>query len=241
MLLQAQVSHSPELGSFLKSIAAAQNTSLSAAFDDLLDRKISIPAGAREKASSSHNHLRDLLCEESKRDSTFPRVLSKIDSDFLGGSFARYTKIWPLDDIDIYFPLDGFDLFYVENGQQLPYTVQTDGALVSNPICSTRRWMNGSYVSSDKLISEFARVLSRHYPRETEVRPNGESVNVRMKHGASVNADGLGYDVVPCFSIRGHGSKFVDFYLIPNGVGGWIRTDPRLDNDVCDLLHSFHN
>lgn len=51
-----------------------------------------------------------------------------------------------------------------------------------------------------KLVSEFAGVLTRHYPRETEVRANGECVTVRMKQGQTTNSDGLGYDVVPCGS-----------------------------------------
>jgi len=41
-------------------------------------------------------------------------LLSREDSDFLGGSFARHTKIWPLDDIDIFFPMDGGTLVYVQ-------------------------------------------------------------------------------------------------------------------------------
>jgi hypothetical protein len=177
---------------------------------------------------------------ERSRDSSFPRILSIVDSDFLGGSFGRHTKNWPLDDIDIFLPLDGTNLFYAENGVRLPYRVQSDGVLLWNPLCSDR-WMNGQYISPSKLVSEFARVLRRHYPWETEVRAAGECVTIRMKQGETTNGEGLGYDVVPCFSMKPDASSEFEFYLMPDTAGGWMRTNPKLDTDLCDILNGYHN
>jgi hypothetical protein len=234
------VNSSPAWGSFLSQLYATQLRKIDSAFEDLLDRRINISAKTRSKASDSQNHLRDFLVSEGTRDASFPRALSNADSDFLGGSFARHTKNWPLDDIDIYIPLDGAGLFYMENGRRLPYTVLSDGVLWWNPLCSDR-WMNGQFISSAKLVSEFARVLARHYPRETEVRANGECVTVRMKQGQTTNSDGLGYDVVPCFLLKPDAPSEFEFYLMPNGAGGWQRTNPKLDTDLCEILNAFHN
>lgn len=209
------------------------------AFGQLLDSSINISDGIRSTASNSHNHLRDFLNDECNRDATFPRILSINDDDFLGGSFARHTKIWPLDDIDIYLPLDGFSLIYQQNGYRLPYTVVSDGVLSSNPLLGNR-WMIGSYISSSKLLTEFASVLKRHYP-DTKVKPDGQSVVIRMTQGETSDGEGLGYDIVPCFSMQPDNKMESHFYLMPDGRDGWMRTNPRIDTEIAEKLHSANN
>jgi hypothetical protein len=233
------MNQTPAWGSLLHTLYGIEKVRVDAGFEDLLSNKINIPPGIRSTASDSQNHLRDFLSRECLRDTNFPRVLSKIDSDFLGGSFARHTKTWPLDDIDLYVPLDGHNLFYMQNGQRLPYVVQSDGILLRNPLL-TERWANGQYVSSAKLLLEFSRVLARHY-RGSDVRINGNRVSIRMKQGASADSDGLGYDIVPCFSLKPDRAGEFEVYLIADGYGGWTRTNPRLDADVCEILQAFHN
>lgn len=147
-------------------------------------------------------------------------------------------KSRPLDDIDIYLPLDGANLSYYEHGVTTPYTVLSD-RLGWNPLL-TPRWAIGSYVSSTKLIDEFAVVLKRRFP-QTKVRPNGQAVSVRMTHGESLSSDGLGYDVVPCFSLSPHQQGDRQFYLMPDGGGGWMRTNPKVDAARADILQDNHN
>lgn len=219
----------------LRLLREAQARTPSGAFEQLLTSQINIPPGIRQKASTSQQHLREFLSSECGRDSTFPRILSTVDDDFIGGSFARHVKNWPLDDIDIFFPLDGHNLVYHSSGARLPHSVLSDGVLRANPLL-TPRWMDGENISSIKLINEFAGVLRRHYS-EQEVMPDGQAVTVRMKQGESETGDGLGFDIVPCFSLQPDSSQEQPFYLIPNGSGGWIRTNPRLDQEVSDRLH----
>jgi hypothetical protein len=212
---------------------------VTAALEDLLEREINIAPGLRSQASDSQNHLRGFLRGEATRDMTFPSLLRQSDSDFLGGSFARRTKNWPLDDIDVYLPLEGSNLLYINNGARMPYTLRSDSPGTLNPML-TARWMAGIWVSSSKMLSEFAAVLRRHYPAETIVRSNGTSVTVRMSHGQGDSADGLGYDVVPCFSLVPDNPQELEFYLMPDGFGGWMRTNPKLDTDICQVLQQFH-
>jgi hypothetical protein len=212
--------------------------SVAQALENLLERKINIPQGTRSTASDSQNHLREFLRNEATRDAGFPRILSDADADFLGGSFARHTKIWPLDDIDIYFPLEGANLFYMNGGIRLPYTLLSDDSRLGNPLLLPK-WTSGGYVSSAKLIQGFAEVLKRHNPR-TEVRTGGQSISVRMTHGETQDSDGLGYDIVPCFSLKPDNSNEFEFYLMPNGRGGWMRTNPKLDADITDILQRYN-
>ncbi len=175
-----------------------RSKSVSQCFEDILTNSINIPEGIRTTASTSHQNLRRFLQDECKSDPGFPPVLKIADCDFLGGSFGRHTKVRPLDDIDIYFPLDGANLFYYVQGAVLPYTVASDG-LTWNPLL-TARWANGNWVSSSKLVEGFAAVLKRRFP-QTKVKTSGQAVTVQMTLGASTASDGLGYDVVPCFSL----------------------------------------
>lgn len=207
---------------------------VSGAFTSFLDREINIGQGTRGRASTSHNHLRDFLVAENGRDSAFPRILQLVDDDFLGGSFARKSKIWPLDDIDIYFPIDGVGLVYTQQGSTPPYRPRTDRVLNENPLVSVPdRWMEGINISSHKLIDGFATVLRRHYP-DTSVRRDGEAVRVKMSND-------LGFDVVPCFSLEPYNPPEQSFYVIPDGQNGWIRTNPRIDNEVSDFLQKHNN
>jgi len=221
-----------------QSLSEYRAKSVSQCFEDLLVDSINIPDGIRTTASTSQQNLRKFLQDECERDSGFPPVLKKVDCDFLGGSFARHTKTRPLDDIDIYLPLDGASLFYYEQGTVLPYKVLSDD-LALNPLL-TGRWANGPWVSSSKVVEGFAAVLKRRFP-QTKIRPNGQAVTVQMTQGSSTTSEGLGYDVVPCFSLNPYQEGELGFYLIPDGNGRWIRTNPRYDAAIADLLQNEHN
>ena len=222
----------PSLSSLLQECAIG---SIDTAFENFLRDSINIAKNIRSTASTSQNHLRQFLAGENARDGTFPVVLSENDKDFIGGSFARQTKIYPLDDIDIYVPLDGYGLQWFEYGMPQPITIVSDDDIWFNPLLYPR-WMNGSYVSSQKLINGFARALNRHYPDQTQVKKNGQAVTIRMSYGETEDGLGLGFDVVPCFSMKPQNGDSA-FYTIPSGSDGWIRTNPRLDNKVADWLN----
>ena len=214
--------------------------SLDRDFEHLLDSQVNISKGMHFEASTSQQHLRDFLNKEKTRDQTFPRVLSIQDRDFLGGSFARHTKIWPLDDIDIYFPLDGQNLCYYQSGIAAPYKILSDGIRTHNPLL-TFRWMEGEYISSRKLVNEFAKVLERHYSEATKIKSDNQAVNIQMKKGETKDESGLGFDVVPCFCLQPHDTGKSYSYLIPNGFGGWTHTNPRIDTAIAKNLQDKNN
>lgn len=221
-------------GDFRTFLREARALSVEGAFQKFLDAEINISMATRSQASASQIHIREILSTETNRDGTFPRILSDADDDFIGGSFGRYTKNRPLDDIDVYLPIDAHGLVYTIGGVVQPYVALTDGVLEEQPLLMYRaRWMDGPYVSSRKVIDGFADVLRNHYPTTTRVRRAGEAVVVKL-------ARGLGFDVVPCFSLVPNHPSMQKLYLIPNGEGGWLRTNPRIDNDMSERLHR-HN
>ncbi len=207
------------------------------AFTTFLDNEINIASGAREQATASHLHLREFISGENGRDEDFPRILSIADDDFLGGSFPRHVKLWPLDDIDVYLPIDGVGLVYTVGGLAQADKVLTDGVLTTNPLCNASdRWMTDSNVSPRKVIAGFRKVLGRKYSMSKSVRSVGEAVRIQL-----TIAGGLGFDVVPCFSLERQTFPRERFYMIPDGSDEWITTNPREDQRLSDSLQKTNN
>jgi hypothetical protein len=230
---------SQNFNSVLQSLlrSALTSSQIRGAFEAFLDAHINIPIGTRSGAGTSQRNIREFLQGESRRDETFPRILQKSDTDFMSGSFARHTKTWPLDDIDLLFPLDGGGLYYWREGILTPNTVVSDGGVTFNPLLG-RRWAVNNRISSNLLVKGFEEILQRRYS-QSDVAIDGEAVSVQLTIGASEQSDGLKFDVVPCFRLDPHDGSD-SFYLIPDGHHGWKHTNPRLDEALCAGLHEFH-
>jgi len=198
-------------------------------FDDLLSREINISTTQITQGSTSHNYIRTLLDNKCEYDSNFPWLAG---GDFLSGSYARGTKIYPLDDIDVMVVIDGTGLLAIQNGQVLPATVRGSNKFGS-PILNYLG--NDGLLSSQVVLQLFQNALKQSHP-ESKVNKDGQAINVQLK------ASGIGIDVVPCFHIiPNDGSQ--DVYYIPVGYGrdNWMITNPKLDQAISDTLHDRHN
>lgn len=216
-------------------MSTTELTTLGLALDRFLQEEIAIPVTTRGSASTSQNYLRGVLRNKATADAEFPEILTKADADFLGGSFARHTKIWPLDDIDLFIPLDGGDLIYMNNGYRLPYRIAADSATTR---LTLPKWKVGEYVSSVKVLEGLQAALQKTYP-SSEVSADRHCVSLQMTVAATSASDGIGFDVVPCFLLHpDDGSE--NFYLVPDGNGGWMRSNPRKDTDICADLQDYH-
>lgn len=205
--------------------------------DSFLASEIAIPATARSSAATSQKRLRQILSNKSALDPAFPLLLSQNDCDFIGGSFARHTKIWPLDDIDVYIPIDGSQLVYRRGGLRLPYWIVTDDSSEPQRLLSAK-WMRGEFLASDLLLEGFLDAVKQSYPRSS-IRGDRHAVCLDTAIAATSESSGIGFDIVPCFSlVPDDGSE--RFYLIPDGDGGWIHTNPRRDTEICAELHRYH-
>ena len=219
------------------SVPIAAQPDPSSFLEEILSSRINISEALRSSASYSQCSLRELLVGEARRDPSFPRVLVGSDQDFIGGSFARRTKIAPLDDIDVYVPLDGGGFIYASRGVQ-SCPLLSDNPTRENPLLSSK-WIGGEHISSDALLAAFADVLNRRHPNTTRVRKAaGEAVRVT---GASQDLGELGYDVVPCLVLDYPHARELRVYLVPDGNNGWFRTNPRYDVALTDALSARTN
>jgi hypothetical protein len=213
----------------------AELTNVDRSIIRFLDEQVAIARGTRQQASTSQIYLRNILRNRAGQNGSLPQLLANEDSDFLGGSFARHTKIWPLDDIDLYMPLDGGGLSYTNNFQRLPFTIVSDGVVTR---LTLDQWQTGGYVDSKKVLRAFKDSLKPTYPN-SELDADGHCVKLGTTIAATEDSDGLGFDVVPCFLLRPDDHS-EDIYLVPDGASGWMKSNPRKDTDICLELNQFH-
>lgn len=195
-----------------------------AALNNLLKNELTLSDSQVTQASKSHNYVRDLLINRSSFDGEFPRL---VQGDFLSGSYARGTKIYPLDDVDVMMVIDGGGLNAIHNGQVLDAAVRGDEE--DNPI--QQHFGQDRLLNSNKILSLFKGVLSGSHPN-SKISKDQQAVNVWLE------THGMGIDIVPCFHIQPRNGT-QDFYFIPMGGGrpGWLMTNPKIDKNISDILH----
>ena len=142
------------------------------------------------------------------------------------GSFARNTKIRPLDDIDLMlsFSADGstystitygkkYSLFVPENATNLRKLCNDDGTL-----------------NSIKVVNKIVSSLNK-------IEQYKKSEKHRRQEAATLNLTSYdwSFDIVPCFYTD------TGYYLIPDGNGFWKASDPRIDQERVNNLNTKHD
>lgn len=137
------------------------------------------------------------------------------------GSFARRTKIRPLDDIDIMISLMAVGCTYLES---------FDGTIFIDVPSDCGAYKNYTHTSSNtlnsiKVVNEFVRQLSSidQYKSAT-IKRNQEAAVLNLK------SYDWAFDIVPCF-FTSEDARGRTFYIIPDGNGNWKKTDPRKDRN----------
>ena len=196
--------------------------SVDSAFTSLL-AAIKPTADERAQASTSQNHVRDVLRNAEARGE-IPWLLDY--KEFLSGSYIRHTKITPLDDVDLMFPLDGTGLSVTSGGVQRSDVVEGSGT-TGSPILTSAYDNADGHKSSIKVLNAFKAVLDSYYDR-SEVKRNGQAINIWL------STYGMGLDIVPCFHVMPLFGQ--DVYYIPVGGGGsnWMKTNPKLAQEMLD-------
>lgn len=144
------------------------------------------------------------------------------------GSFARRTKIRPLDDIDIMIALMGQGCTYSEDAWgKVTINVPDDCEAYKNYKHTTSNTLN-----SVRVVNEFVRKLSEidQYKSAT-INRNQEAAVLNLK------SYDWAFDIVPCFFTTEDGLGRT-FYIIPDGSGNWKKTDPRKDRDRVTAINS---
>lgn len=199
------------------------------AFDKFRKDNVDIDSDVSKKAKSSRDYLFDQLKALARDDSYFP----KLTGSYLPyGSFARKTKICPLDDIDFLLLLNGQDT-EVQASQNQPYTYWLKIKSTTAPLALFPDDCN--YVNSTKVLNKIKSSLASvsNY-RRAEIKKDMHAVTLDL-----ISYD-WAFDIVPAVPIYDLFGKIV-YYLIPNGTGDWIRTDPRIDSTNVTGVNSWHD
>lgn len=142
------------------------------------------------------------------------------------GSFARRTKIKPLDDIDMIITLSANGCTWEES---------FDGTVYLNTPSDSPEYKDyrhdGTYrLNSRKVINRFVNKLSslNHYER-ADLHRNQNAATLKL------TSYDWNFDIVPAFFTT-EDSVGKTYYIIPDGKGNWMKTDPRLDRQrVTDI------
>ena len=198
-------------------------TTVNTTFSEFLKDTVNLDSTDTKTARSSRDNLLDNIKSFSGDDDFF--YINKSNSLYFG-SFARRTKLRPLDDIDLMVCISGSDdRKYSSAGNGIYYMGAND--------VDIKNGLNTVYtdhLNSTKVINRFISKLSElsDYSK-AEMHKNHEAATLKLK------SYDWNFDIVPCFYCSG------DFYLIPDGNGNWKKTDPRIDNARTTEINQSHN
>lgn len=195
---------------------AATATTVSNAFEIFMRDTVNLTAAGVTLARASRDWLTQQVGEFPTRDGRFPRLWSEMDLQF--GSFARRTKIQPLDDIDQMFCLMGEGAYYTDLGSRVEITVPEGSS--SNlryyvhdetRLLNSRRVVN-AFVSNASDVPQYS---------SAEIGRNGEAATINLKSYP------WSFDVVPAFYTEPERNGR-EYYIVPDGAGHWKKSDPRI-------------
>jgi hypothetical protein len=192
-----------------------------------------------EKARASRDYLFDQIKTLAKNNSDYPKL--KSDSPFISfGSFARRTKIKPLDDIDFLVILNGTyivpEMIDISNTHTLQFIrpsisfVGTRPSMTLEPLVDRNGYINSRTVL-DKIKFHLSSV--KNYEK-AEICRNREAVTLKL------NSYTWNYDIVPAIPIF-YNSGVIAYFSIPDGKGNWKPTNPLIDQRNTTTINAYHD
>jgi len=202
-------------------------TTVIQAFNEFLADSVNLDPLIVPQARSSRDWLFAQLRKLHERHDDFP--LPYEEKDMMYGSFARKTKIRDLDDIDLICTLHAEGSHYGEWAGELIITTPSTARLWRYCDDGTNR------LNSRKVINTFVRRLSDvpQY-RKAEIHRNGSAAVLGL------TSYSWHFDIVPGF-FTAQDAYGLTYYIIPNGQGGWMKTDPRIDRDRISQINQYHS
>lgn len=198
-------------------------------FDWFRKNVVDLDAEVTKTARKSRDYLYQQIEKIENEDSSFPRLYGSYLSF---GSFARSSKICPLDDIDVLIPLNGRST-QDNSSKSDSYTRWLKITSTDSPLYPFRD--DYGYVNSTKVLNKFKSALSKvpNY-RKAEIHKTMQAVTLNLSSYPWI------FDVVPALPVSSGEGKTV-YYLIPNGSGDWIQTDPRIDSRNVTRVNLAHD
>lgn len=201
---------------------------VNAAFSEFMKNSVNLDPQITQQARVSRDNLLSNIDEFSDSDDFF-----NLSSDFNlhYGSFSRKTKCRELDDIDLMIGISANGATY--NSSQT-WNEITMCASETNK-CQIECIDDLGLLNSIKVLNRFKKKLSnlRDYCR-SDIKRNNEAIVLNL------TSKEWSFDIVPCFYTTTE-SNGRNYYLIPNGKGGWKKTDPRIDCESVKQANTQSN
>jgi hypothetical protein len=200
-----------------------------AAFDDFRANYVDLDPEEVKTARRSRDFLVEQIYKIPDDDPTFPWLTKE---RILFGSFARRTKICPLDDIDIMIQMHGGGGYEVQDNWER-YLFKVNPATMPSPV----RYLvdDTGYINSNRVLLKFRNALAdMPFYEKAEINKRGEAVTLTLRSYPWT------FDIVPTFGVTDQITPVV-YYLIPNGSGQWKRTDPRRDDRRLTAVNQKHD
>jgi len=198
--------------------------SVNQAFEELNKDVVNLIKENTDNARKSRDWLITQLLSFPESVDDFPNDYP--DKHIKFGSFARNTKIRPLDDIDLMYCLGGGNAYYqIDYYDNKKFYIHTE-----NAIDSLKNLSNDDYtLNSIKVVNKLVKAL------ETVSQYSNADIK-RNQEAAVLNLVSYtwSFDIVPCFYTVNN------FYLIPDGSGNWKASNPIKDQDnIKDTNQNF--
>lgn len=198
------------------------------AFDSFRKNNIDLTPTESENATNSKGYLFQQLKLLDENNAYFPLLFGKYLSF---GSFARKTKIRPLDDIDFLLLLNGkgtMSTASTVNSYEYWLKIKADSAPLS---LFPDEY---GYVNSTKVLNSIKSGLSAvpNY-NKADIKRTGEAITLNLSSYPWV------FDIVPAVPIADSTGR-TSYYLIPDGSGDWKATDPRKDQAYITRVNQQH-
>jgi hypothetical protein len=190
-------------------------TTVNNAFREFLANQVNLDPTQVGIARSSRDWLLQQIQLMPSRNTGVPPLYTDIDMHY--GSFARRTKIRELDDIDIIIGVKALGVTYSDQNGVVVLRVPDGNEL--KKMCH----MGTDLLNSRKLIEYIIGYLDK-IPQynEAHTKRNGSAAVLSLKSYTWV------FDIVPAF-LTSPEFDGRNYYLIPDGNGNWMKTDPRID------------
>jgi hypothetical protein len=206
------------------------STSITAphAFQKFQHHNVNLSPDSVKKARGSRDYLQEQLIIVRDGNPNFPRITGQF---MPFGSFARKTKIRPLDDIDMLVMLNGIDSQVNEDvWTQAVYVQITSDSSPLSPFADDDGW-----ISSTKILGQFKGGLKQvqNY-KKSEIKRTGAAVVLNLRSYA------WAFDIVPALPVADWSGSTL-YYLIPDGKGNWVKTDPRIDQELVTNANQNQN
>lgn len=195
------------------------------AFEEFNTNSVNLIKERTDQARISRDWLLKQLASLPDKENDFPLLYYDYNIKF--GSFARNTKIRPLDDIDLMLGLAGDGATYNIVTYGTKYTIHTNNE--NSNLYKYRNDLDGS-INSIKIVNKLVSSLKNisHYERAA-IHRRQEAATLKL------TSYEWKFDIVPAFYTD------TGYYLIPDGLGNWKATDPRIDQNRITEINKKHN